>query len=92
MDEGLLMVLVIAFVMISPIVVSFFILNLILRDRKMSLIGLIIGFIGTFVIGYIFQLFSYLDLVFGKNVLIFIIILSIILTVSIGLSIRYFVS
>ncbi len=41
MDEGLLMVLVIGFVMLSPIVVSFFILNLILRNRKMSLIGLI---------------------------------------------------
>ena len=51
MDEGLLMVVVIAFVMVSPIVVSFFILNLILRDRKMSLIGLVIGFIGTFIIG-----------------------------------------
>ncbi len=85
MDEGLLMVLVIAFVMLSPIVVSFFILNLILRDRQMSLIGLIIGFIGTFIIGYIFQLFSYFDLIFGKNVLIFMIISSIILTVSIGL-------
>ncbi len=35
------------------------------------LMVLVIGSIGTFIIGYIFQLFSYLDLIFGKNVLIF---------------------
>jgi len=53
MDEGLLLVLTVpTFLIVLPIVISSFILYFILRNKKMSIIGSIIGFIGAFVIGY----------------------------------------
>ncbi len=53
MDEGLLLVLIVpTFVIVLPIVISSFILYFILRNKKMSIIGSIMGFIGAFVIGY----------------------------------------
>ena len=53
MDEGLLLVLIVpTFVIVLPIVISSLILYFILRNKKMSIIGSIIGFIGAFVIGY----------------------------------------
>ena len=72
MDEGLLFVLIVpTFVVILPIVISSFILYFILRNKKMSIIGSIIGFIGAFVIGFaipiwdgqgIIQLFMSIDI------------------------------
>lgn len=52
MDEGLGFALVSIFVIVLPIVISSFILYFILRNKKMSIIGSIIGFIGAFVIGF----------------------------------------
>lgn len=52
MDEGLGFALVPIFVIVLPIVISSFILYFILRNKKMSIIGSIIGFIGAFVIGF----------------------------------------
>lgn len=52
MDEGLGFALVPIFVIVLPIVISSFILYFILRNKKMSIVGSIIGFIGAFVIGF----------------------------------------
>ncbi len=52
MDEGLGFALVPIFIIVLPIVISSFILYIILRNKKMSIIGSIIGFIGAFVIGF----------------------------------------
>ncbi len=52
MDEGLGFALVPIFIIVMPIVISSFILYFILRNKKMSTIGSIIGFIGAFVIGF----------------------------------------
>ncbi len=52
MDEGLGFALVPIFVIVLPIVISSFILYFILRSKKISIIGSIIGFIGAFVIGF----------------------------------------
>lgn len=52
MDEGLGFALVPIFLIVVPIVISFLILYFILRNKKMSIIGSIIGFIGAFVIGF----------------------------------------
>lgn len=52
MDEGLGFALVPIFVIVLPIVISSLILYFILRNKKMSIIGSIIGFIGAFVIGF----------------------------------------
>ncbi|CAG1003811.1 MAG: hypothetical protein MPEBLZ_02179 [Candidatus Methanoperedens nitroreducens] len=52
MDEGLGFALIPIFVIVLPIVISSFILYFILRNKKMSIIGSIIGFIGAFVIGF----------------------------------------
>ena len=52
MDEGLGFALVPIFVVVLPIIISSFILYFILRNKKMSIIGSIIGFIGAFVIGF----------------------------------------
>jgi len=72
MDEGLLFVLIVpTFVIILPIVISSLILYFILRNKKTSIIGSIIGFIGAFVIGFaipvwdgqgIIQLFMSIDI------------------------------
>lgn len=66
MDEGLALVLAIpTFVVIIPIVISFFILYFILRNKKMSIIGSIIGFVCTIIIGYVFGLIWYIAQIFG---------------------------
>ena len=52
MDEGLGFALVPIFLIGVPIVISSLILYFILRNKKMSIIGSIIGFIGAFVIGF----------------------------------------
>ena len=52
MDEGLVFALVPIFVIVLPIVISSLVLYFILRNKKMSIIGSIIGFIGAFVIGF----------------------------------------
>lgn len=52
MDEGLGFALVPIFVIVLPIVISSLILYFILRNKKMSIVGSIIGFIGAFVIGF----------------------------------------
>ncbi len=52
MDEGLGFALIPIFVIVLPIVISSLILYFILRNKKMSIIGSIIGFIGAFVIGF----------------------------------------
>ena len=52
MDEGLGFALVPIFLIVVPIVISSLILYFILRNKKMSIIGSIIGFIGAFVIGF----------------------------------------
>jgi hypothetical protein len=50
--EGLGFALVSIFVIVLPIVISSLILYFILRNKKMTIIGSIIGFIGAFVIGF----------------------------------------
>lgn len=68
MDEGLLFVLIVpTFVIILPIIISSFILYFIVRNKKVSIIGSIIGFIGTFVVGYIFGLIWYIAQIFGGS-------------------------
>jgi hypothetical protein len=52
MDEGLGFALVPIFVIVLPIVISSLILYFILKNKKMSIVGSIIGFIGAFVIGF----------------------------------------
>ena len=53
MDEGLSLVIVmVTSLLLIPIAISFFVLNAILKDKKRSLIGSIIGFMGAFVIGF----------------------------------------
>lgn len=52
MDEGLGFALVQIFVIVLPIVISSLILYFILRNKNISIVGSIIGFIGAFVIGY----------------------------------------
>lgn len=87
MDEGLGFVLIVPiFVIVLPIVISSFILYFILRNKKLSIAGSIIGFIGTVIIGYIFQLFLYLTqgLPYAPFV---ILIISSILTALVGLTI-----
>lgn len=67
MDEGLLFVLIVpTFIIILPIVISSFILYFILRNKKMSIIGSIIGFIGTIIVGYIFGLIWYATQIFAQ--------------------------
>lgn len=53
MDEGLGFALVPIFVIVLPIVISSLVLYFILRNKKMSIVGSIIGFIGAFVIGFV---------------------------------------
>lgn len=65
MDEGLLLVLIVpTFVIIIPIVISSLILYFILRNKKMSIIGSIIGFICTIIVGYVFGLIWYIAQIF----------------------------
>lgn len=53
MDEGLsLVIAMVLTLLLIPIAISFFVLYAILRDKKRSLIGSIIGFMGAFVIGF----------------------------------------
>ncbi len=52
MDEGLGFALVPIFVIVLPIVISSIILYSMLRNKKMSIVGSIFGFIGAFVIGF----------------------------------------
>ena len=53
MDEGLgLVIALLLFLLLIPIAISFVILYAILRDKKLSFVGSIIGFIGAFVIGF----------------------------------------
>ncbi len=52
MDEGLGFALVPIFIIVLPIAISSFILYFILRNKNMSIVGSIIGFIGAFVIGF----------------------------------------
>jgi len=52
MDDGLGFALIPIFVIVLPIVISSFILYFISRNKKMSIIGSIIGFIGAFIIGF----------------------------------------
>lgn len=59
MDEGLGFALIPIFVIVLPIVISFALLYAILKDKKMSFFGSIIGFLGAFIIGYVFGLFWY---------------------------------
>lgn len=68
MDEGLLFVLIVpTFVIIIPIVISSLILYFILRNKKMSIIGSIIGFICTIIVGYVFGLIWYIAQIFGDS-------------------------
>ncbi|MCZ7385214.1 MAG: hypothetical protein O8C63_10775 [Candidatus Methanoperedens sp.] len=52
MDEGLGFALVPIIIIVLPIVISSIILYSMLRNKKMSIIGSITGFIGAFVIGF----------------------------------------
>ena len=53
MDEGLGYAIALPlFLLLIPIAISFVILYAILRDKKLSVVGSIIGFIGAFVIGF----------------------------------------
>ena len=53
MDEGLsLVIAMVLTLLLIPIAISFFVLYAILRNKKRSLIGSIIGFMGAFVIGF----------------------------------------
>ena len=88
MDEGLLLVLTVpTFVIIIPIVISSLILYFILRNKKMSIIGSIIGFICTIIVGYVFGLIWYIALIFvdPRFNMHFIPIVSGVLTAFIGL-------
>jgi hypothetical protein len=87
MDEGLGFALVPVFVIVLPIVISSFILYIILRKKRMSIIGSIIGFIGTFIVGYIFGLIWYIAQIVGSSQLapFLIVIVSSILTAFMGL-------
>ncbi len=68
MDEGLLLVLTVpTFVIVLPIVISSFILYFILRDKKNSIIGSIIGFIGAAIIGYGLQVYWYVAQIIGLS-------------------------
>lgn len=68
MDEGLLFVLIIpTFVIILPIVISSLILYLILRNKKISIVGSVIGFVGTIIVGYVFGLIWYILQIFGGS-------------------------
>lgn len=90
MDEGLSLVLsVLTFVIILPIIVSSLILYFISRNKKMSIVGSIIGFIGASIIGYGLQVFWYIVDIIGLPALrlstFVVLILSITLTTFIGL-------
>ena len=90
MDEGLLFVLIVpTFVIILPIVISFLILNFILRNKKLSIAGSIIGFIGTIIVGYILGLIWYIAQIVGSSQLVpfLILIVSIMLTAFMGLTV-----
>ncbi len=87
MDEGLLFVLIVpTFVIVLPIVISSCILYFIFREKRNSIIGSIIGFIGSAVIGYGSQVFWYIAQINGPSSFapFVILILSSILTASIG--------
>ena len=59
MDEGLGYAIVLPlFLLFIPIAISFFVLYAILRDKKLSVVGSIIGFIGAFVIGFVIQVWN----------------------------------
>ncbi len=86
MDEGMLFVLIVpTFVIILPIVVSFIILNFILRNKKLSIVGSIIGFTGTIIVGYVLKTFQYIMQITGISSPFIILALSITLTALIGL-------
>jgi hypothetical protein len=87
MDEGLGFALVPIFVIVLSIVISSFILYFILRNKKMSIIGSIIGFIGTIIVGYIFGLIWYIAQIVGGSQLapFLILIVSSMLTAFMGL-------
>ncbi len=86
MDEGLLFVLIVpTFVIILPIVISSLILYFILRNKKLSIVGSIIGFIGTVIIGYVLKTFQYIMQMTGISNPFIMLILSITLTTLIGL-------
>lgn len=87
MDEGLLLVLIVpTFVIVLPIVISSFILYFVLRDKKNSIIGSIIGFTGAAIIGYGLQVFWNIAQINGLSSFapFVILILSSILTALIG--------
>jgi hypothetical protein len=95
MDEGLGFALVPIFVIVLPIVLSSFILYFILRNKKMSIVGSIIGFIGTIIVGYIFGFIWYIAQIVGSSQLapFLILIVSIMLTAFMGLiAIKIFLS
>ena len=53
MDEGLGYAIALPlFLLLIPISISFVILYAILRDKKLSIVGSIIGFLGAFVVAY----------------------------------------
>jgi hypothetical protein len=87
MDEGLGFALIPIFVIVLPIVISSFILYFILRNKKMSIVGSIIGFIGTIIVGYIFGFIWYIAQIVGSSQLapFLILIVSIMLTAFMGL-------
>ncbi|NJD51848.1 MAG: hypothetical protein FIB07_03180 [Candidatus Methanoperedens sp.] len=72
MDEGLGFALVPIFIIVLPIVISSLILYFIFRNRKMSIIGSIIGLIGAFVIGFAIPVWdgqSIVQLLMGMNIM-----------------------
>ncbi|MDD1744638.1 MAG: hypothetical protein LUQ20_02335 [Candidatus Methanoperedens sp.] len=87
MDEGLGFALIPIFVIVLPIVISSFILYFILRNKKMSIVGSIIGFIATIIVGYIFGFIWYIAQIVGSSQLapFLILIVSIMLTAFMGL-------
>lgn len=85
MDEGLLFALAVPTVILLSIVISFLILYTILGNKKLGIIGSIIGFICVIMFGYVLQTFQYVMQIIGISNPFIILILSIIMTAFIGL-------